>query len=93
MEDVQKTTEEKMKQAMEALKKQFLTMRSGKASAGLVENVKVNYYDEAKSLNQLANITCPEARVILISPWDKSALADIFHATLVHAVAAVYSNH
>jgi ribosome recycling factor len=82
MEQILNSAEEKMSQAIEALKKQFLTVRSGKASAGLVENVKVNYYNTPTPLNQVANITCPEARLIMISPWDKSIIGDVEKAIL-----------
>lgn len=70
-------TEARMKKAIEATLHEFNTVRSGRASPSLVEGVVVEYYGAKTPLNQLATITAPEARMLVIQPWDKGALKDI----------------
>lgn len=67
----------KMSKAIDSLNYQLGGIRAGRANASLVDRVKVNYYGAETPLNQLAQITVPEARVLLISPYDKSTLQDI----------------
>jgi ribosome recycling factor len=74
--------ETKMKTAIEAIKKQFSTIRTGRAHPSLVESIKVDYYGTKTSLRQLANIVIPEPRLIVIQPWDKSSVAEIEKAIL-----------
>ena len=70
-------TEEKMLAAIEALEKDYSAFRTGKASPGLVENIMVDYYGTASRLRDIASISTPEARLIVIQPWDKNALTVI----------------
>lgn len=74
--------EEKMKGAVESTKKEFATLRTGRAHPGLVERLQVEYYGTPTPLNQLANISTPEPRLLLIQPWDKNAVKDIEKAIL-----------
>lgn len=67
----------RMNKAVQALRRELATMRTGRASSSLVENLPVDYYGVPTPLNQLASITVPEARLIVIQPWDKKALAAI----------------
>ena len=60
--------------------REFAAIRAGRANASLLDRIQVEYYGAPTPLNQLASITVPEARVLLISPFDKSALKDIEHA-------------
>ncbi|KJJ84574.1 ribosome recycling factor [Candidatus Omnitrophus magneticus] len=69
-----KDSESKMKLAEEAVKKQFQTIHTGRAHPSMVEAVKIDYYGTITPLKQLANITVPEARIIVIQPWDKGAI-------------------
>ncbi len=71
------TTEQKMKASLEGLKTELSTIRTGRASPSLVEHLKVDYAGTLMPLNQLATISAPEARLIVIQPWDKSALSAI----------------
>lgn len=71
-----------MQKAVEALRRDLATLRTGRASAALVEHLQVDYYDNPMPLNQLANISVPEARLITIQPWDKQALSQIEKAIL-----------
>lgn len=77
MENVKAHTGERMKKSIEALKDDFNTIRTGRASAALFEKIKVDYYGEPTPLNQVATISIPEARLVVIQPWDKSVLAEI----------------
>jgi ribosome recycling factor len=71
------TTDQKMKASLEGLKTDLSTIRTGRASPALVEHLKVDYAGTPIPLNQLANISAPEARLIVIQPWDKTALSAI----------------
>ena len=70
-------TEEKMKKTLEVVHQHFASIRSGRANTGMVENIRVDYYGTMTPLKQMANITIPEARMLMISPWDASALKAI----------------
>ncbi|MGB3112707.1 MAG: ribosome recycling factor, partial [Candidatus Omnitrophota bacterium] len=86
VEKLKKEAETKMKAALEAIQKQFLTIRTGRAHPSLVENVKVDYYGQKTLLKQLANINAPEPRLIVIQPWDKNSINDIEKAILASEV-------
>ncbi len=75
--DVIKETEEKMKKAVEAMEKRFQTVRAGRANPSSLDGVMVNYYGVMTPLKQLATISVPEARQLLIKPFDRSCLAAI----------------
>ena len=77
IEDVKKQTDVKMKKALSALESEFKTIRTGRATAGLFEKIKVDYYDQKLPLNQIASISIPEARLVIIQPWDRSSLGEI----------------
>jgi len=77
MEGIKKSAEEKMKKAVKALEDEFKTIRTGRASAALFENIRVDYYEQKVPLNQVATISIPEARLVIIQPWDRSVLAEI----------------
>ncbi|WP_018128542.1 ribosome recycling factor [Balneola vulgaris] len=72
----------KMEDAVAYLKKEFSHIRAGKANPALIEGVKVEYYGSQTPLQQLANISVPEPRLLMVSPYDKSALADIEKAIM-----------
>jgi len=74
MEKVKKSAEEKMKKAIHALEEEFNSIRTGRAQASLFEKIKVDYYEQKVPLNQVANISIPEARLVVIQPWDKTIL-------------------
>ena len=74
--------ESKMKKAVEALKRNLTTIRTGRASPGLIEGLMVDYFGTSMPLNQLANISVPEARLLAIQPWDKQAISLVEKAIL-----------
>ncbi|MCB9357135.1 MAG: ribosome recycling factor [Calditrichaeota bacterium] len=67
----------RQKQSVEVLRQELTRIRTGKASAGLVEPVKVDAYGSEMPLSQVATVTTPDARTILIQPWDKSTLGAV----------------
>ncbi len=69
--------EERMRKTVEGFRQDLSTLRTGRATPSLVEHIKVDYAGTPLPLNQLANITVPEARMILIQPWDKSSIQNI----------------
>jgi ribosome recycling factor len=77
LEEILFEAEEKMTKTEDVLVKEFSGVRTGKASPGLVENVQVEVYGSMMRIRELAGITTPESRVIMIQPWD---------ATTVHAI-------
>jgi ribosome recycling factor len=75
-------TEELMKKTVEKCKSEFTTIRTGRASVSLVENIEVECYNTKMKLNQVANINIIEGRIIEIRPWDKSIVVNIEKAIL-----------
>ncbi|MFD1455826.1 ribosome recycling factor [Levilactobacillus lanxiensis] len=86
------TAESKMKKAEEALKRELGTIRAGRANASILNRVMVDYYGAATPLNQVASITIPEARLLLVTPYDKSALEDIEKGILESDVGITPAN-
>ena len=68
---------DRMEKALEALRRDLATVRTGRASPALVEHLKVDYYGAATPLNQLATISTPDARLITIQPWDRGSIGAI----------------
>lgn len=76
------TAEESMKEAVAFCKKEFSHIRAGKASTTLLDGIKVNYYGSQTPLNQLASVSAPEARLLVVQPFDKSTIEDIEKAIM-----------
>ena len=74
-----KTLEERIERSKEVLKENLNTVRAGRANPALLDKVMVNYYGAPTPLKSLANISVPEPRTLLISPFDVSAIANIEH--------------
>jgi ribosome recycling factor len=72
--DVVKAAEQRMDKAVEAARHDYTTIRTGRANPTLLEKVVVDYYGTNMPINQLANISVPESRTLLIAPWDKSVI-------------------
>jgi ribosome recycling factor len=84
--------EEKMDKAVEVAKEDFASIRTGRANPGLYNKVLVDYYGSPTPLQQLASFAIPDARTILITPFDKTALRDIERALSDSEVGANPSN-
>ena len=77
MEEILLETEEKMEQTIVNMEKRFLNVRAGRANPAILDGVMVNYYGIETPLKQLANISIPEARQLMIKPFDKTCLGPI----------------
>ena len=77
LDDIFKKQKEGNDKAMEALKRDFLTLRSGKVSTTILDNITIDYYDNATPLNQVGSVLATDATTITISPWEKNLLSDI----------------
>jgi ribosome recycling factor len=80
MDAVLKDAESRMKKSLGALTEEFNALRTGRASASLFDKLKVDYFGTPTPLSQTATISVPEARLIVIQPWDKSLLSEIERA-------------
>ena len=74
---ITRETEERMKKSLDAMQHNFAAIRTGRANAGMVENIRVDYYGASTPMKQVAGITIPEPRLLLLTPWDPSALKAI----------------
>lgn len=72
--------EEKMEKTVEGLKKELTTFRTGRATPALIEHLKIDYAGVPTPLNQVAGISAPEARLLVIQPWDKNSINSIAKA-------------
>ncbi|MBR4384453.1 MAG: ribosome recycling factor [Selenomonadaceae bacterium] len=75
--EVIKSAEDRLNKTLDALKKDYGTLRAGRAAPSLLDKVTVDYYGTATPVNQIANVTIPEPRMIMIKPYDKSSLKEI----------------
>ncbi len=76
-EDVMEDADSRMQKSVEALQRELNSIRTGRATPALVENIKVDYYGVPTPLNQVASISVPEPRMLMIQPWDKQSLGDV----------------
>lgn len=76
------TTKERMDKAVTALSRELATIRAGRANASLLDKVSVDYYGAPTPINQLAGVSVPEARLLVIQPYDKTILGEIEKAIL-----------
>ena len=72
-----KDAESRMKKSIKALEEEFAAIRTGRASTALFDKIMVEYYGTPTPLNQVATVSTPEARLVVIQPWDKTALGEI----------------
>jgi len=77
LQDLYKEIKNKMSKSLSKLERELAGIRTGRASAALIEDIKVTYYGTPTPLNQLATISVPESRLVTIQPWDKSVLKEI----------------
>ena len=71
-----------MEKSVEATRHEFQTVRTGRASAALLDRIQVDYYGTRTPLNQIASINVPEPRMLVVTPFDKNAMKDIERAIL-----------
>ena len=86
MNELIKNTEEKMSKSIDALDREYKSVRAGRANASVLDRVNVDYYGVPTPVQQMAAISVPEPRTLLITPWDKSTLKDIEKAILTSEI-------
>lgn len=82
LEEIYVETDERMEKVIAAFQRELATLRAGRATPSLLDRIEVNYYDTLTPLIQLAGITAPEPRLLVIQPWDKSSIGNIEKAIL-----------
>jgi len=82
LESVYEETRERMGKSVSALKSEFKRIRTGRASLALLEGIRVDYYGTLTPLNQMASLSVPESRLLMIQPWDITAIKEIEKAIL-----------
>ena len=82
VEEIFEDLNERMAKSIESLKREYSRLRTGRASLSLLDGIRVSYYDTPTPLNQMASLAVPEPRLIVIQPWDKTAIGDIEKAIL-----------
>ena len=82
LKDIERSAQEKMQHSIEALKKELGTIRTGRATPALLDGVNVEYYGAATPVTQVASVSIPESRSIVIQPWDPTIMGDIEKAIL-----------
>jgi ribosome recycling factor len=82
MNELKKKAMDRMNSAIESLKKDFGSIRTGRASLSLLDGIRVDYYGTPTELNQVATLGIPESRQITIQPWDPKSIPDIEKAIL-----------
>lgn len=82
VDEILEDAEARMNKTIEHLIGDFAGMRAGRANPAMVDKIMVNYYGAPTPINQLANINVPEARLLIINPWDKSSIAEIEKAIM-----------
>ncbi|NLM21472.1 MAG: ribosome recycling factor [Peptococcaceae bacterium] len=90
--DVMSSAEDKMKKTVEVLRKDLASVRAGRANPAMLEKVTVDYYNTPTPINQLATVSVPEPRMLVIQPWDKSAIKDIEKAIMKSDLGLTPSN-
>src|SRR5512134_2515269 len=90
--DVIADANQRMHKAIEATKHEFGSLRTGRASPALLEQIRVDYYGTPTPVNQLATITVPEPRLLVIQPWDKKFVKDVERAILKSELGLVPSS-
>ena len=91
MSDI-KETEEKMKKSIDSLRGELATIRAGRANPHILDGVTVDYYGTPTPLNQAANISVPEARMLQVQPWDASLLKEIEKAIQIADIGLTPTN-
>lgn len=82
LEEIYLDAEERMDKVISSLQRELATLRAGRATPALLDRIEVNYYDTVTPLKQLAGISAPEPRLLVIQPWDKKSVPDIEKAIL-----------
>lgn len=82
IKDILQDAEERMAKAMDALRRDLNTIRTGRAAPSLLDRISVEYYGSPTPLNQIAGISAPDARTLMVQPWDRGSLGAIEKAIM-----------
>ena len=91
MSDI-KEYEDKMKKSVDSLKEDYTTIRAGRANPHILDKIKVDYYGTPTPIQQVANVSVPEARMIQIAPWEKSLIREIEKAIMASDIGITPNN-
>ncbi len=86
MQELIKNTEERMSKTLEALDREYKAVRAGRANVSVLDKIAVDYYGSPTPIQQMAAVSVPEARTLLIQPWDASMLKEIEKAILTSEI-------
>ncbi|OEU64850.1 MAG: ribosome recycling factor [Desulfobacterales bacterium S5133MH16] len=92
IESIYQETTESMEKSIDSLKNEFKKVRTGRASLSILDGIRVEYYGTMTPLNQMASLSIPESRLIIIQPWDISVIKDIEKAILKSDLGLTPSN-
>ena len=84
--------ETKMQKSLDALEREYTTIRAGRANPHILDKLKVDYYGTPTPLQQVGNVTVPEARVLMIQPWESKLIKDIEKAILASDIGITPTN-
>ncbi|MFO8192296.1 MAG: ribosome recycling factor [Bacillota bacterium] len=91
-EEIYMDADDRMDKAISAFKRELSTLRAGRATPSLLDKIEVDYYGTQTPLNQIAGVTVPESRLLVIQPWDKQAMPEIEKAILKSDLGLTPSN-
>lgn len=92
LDDILNDTQERMNKTLSAFDAELNKIRTGRASSGLVDHIIVDYYGAETPINQLATVSTPESRTIMIQPWDVSAIPEVEKAIMKSELGITPSN-
>lgn len=92
VKELYRDTEKKMEKSLDSLVRELAVIRTGRASLSILDGITVEYYDAATPLNQLATLSVPESRLIVIQPWDTSVIKEIEKAIMRSDLGLTPSN-
>lgn len=90
--EILQEAEANMQKAVEGLRRELASLRAGRANPALLDKITVNYYGTPTPINQVANISAPEARLLIVQPWDRNLLPELEKAILKSDLGLTPSN-
>jgi len=92
LDEIYADAEERMKKAVAAYQRELSSLRAGRATPTLLDRIEVDYYGTLTPLNQLAGVTAPEPRLLVVQPWDKQSLPEVEKAIMKSDLGLTPSN-
>lgn len=82
IDSIKKDAKERMEKAVETIRSEFARLRTGKATPALLDGIKIDYYGSPMPIKQIANVSAPEPRLLVVQPWERNLLAEIERAII-----------